>query len=243
MFTCGPALITGQAIIGDPYYANRSLGLHFDGSNESITFTDNSPSPKTPTVNGNAQISTAQSKFGGASGLFDGVGDFLSYSSNADYDFGSGDFVFSTWYRPATNTVDCCLAALWNPTTALGTDAAWGIFHYGAALTGRMQCVIYSGNDAYTVAGLSALSVNTWQHIEFGRSSGTLYFAIGGIIQGTRSAAVGINAPGSRSLRIASLCAGLPYEMNGYLDDLLIYKGIGPHTSNFTPPAGPFSDS
>ena len=46
--------------------------LACDGSNGSTTFTDSSPSPKTVSVFGNAQVSTAQSKFGGASAAFDG---------------------------------------------------------------------------------------------------------------------------------------------------------------------------
>ena len=62
----------------DPYWNNVSLLLPMTGTNGSTTFTDYSPTPKTITANGNAQISTAQSKFGNGSGYFDGSGDFLS---------------------------------------------------------------------------------------------------------------------------------------------------------------------
>jgi hypothetical protein len=48
-------------------FGSVSLLLHGNGTNGSTTITDNSPSPKTVTAVGNAQISTAQSKFGGAS--------------------------------------------------------------------------------------------------------------------------------------------------------------------------------
>jgi len=44
------------------------LMLHCDGTNASTTFTDSEITPKTVTANGSAKISTAQSKFGGASG-------------------------------------------------------------------------------------------------------------------------------------------------------------------------------
>jgi hypothetical protein len=51
----------------DPNFANVSLLLYGNGINGSTSITDNSPSPKTVTAVGNAQISTAkQSKFGGA---------------------------------------------------------------------------------------------------------------------------------------------------------------------------------
>ena len=70
-----------------------------DGTNGSTTFTDSEPNPtKTITVNGNAQISTSVSKFGGASGAFDGSGDYLnSASTSTDFAPGSSDFTFHTW--------------------------------------------------------------------------------------------------------------------------------------------------
>ena len=49
--------------------------LHMDGADGSTTFIDESG--KTWTRAGNAQIDTSQYKFGGASGLFDGSGDWV----------------------------------------------------------------------------------------------------------------------------------------------------------------------
>ena len=46
---------------------NTVLLLHGDGTNGSTIFTDSSSYPKAVTASGNAQISTAQSRFGGAS--------------------------------------------------------------------------------------------------------------------------------------------------------------------------------
>jgi hypothetical protein len=66
-------LITpGQPVPVDLNRSNVSLLLHGNGTNGSTTITDNSPSPKTVTAVGNAQISTAQSKYGGGSIAFDG---------------------------------------------------------------------------------------------------------------------------------------------------------------------------
>jgi hypothetical protein len=62
--------------------------LHFDGDNASTTFLDESG--KTWTRYGDAQISTAQNKFGPSSGLFDGTGDYITTPQNADFDFGDG---------------------------------------------------------------------------------------------------------------------------------------------------------
>jgi hypothetical protein len=86
----------------DPYFSNVSLLLHGDGTNGSTTIVDSSASPKTLTAFGNAQISTAQSKFGGSSIAFDGTGDYLSISSSNDLTLGTSDFTLETWARLAT---------------------------------------------------------------------------------------------------------------------------------------------
>lgn len=70
-YASGVGLFSGlalaQIIDGDPSYNNVSLLLHGDGSNNSTTFTDNSPRPKTPTIVGQVVVSTSKSRFGGAS--------------------------------------------------------------------------------------------------------------------------------------------------------------------------------
>ena len=63
----------GAFIAGDTYYNSCSALLHFSGSNSSTTFIDNSPNAFSITSNNGAAISTAQSKFGGSSGYFDGI--------------------------------------------------------------------------------------------------------------------------------------------------------------------------
>ena len=87
------------------------LLLHFDGTDGSTTFVDSSPSGKTVTAVGNAQIDTAQYKFGGASGLFDGNGDYLSVPDSDDWYFGTGDFTIDAWARFANANVCHCICA------------------------------------------------------------------------------------------------------------------------------------
>ena len=53
---------------GDPFYSAVSLLLSMDGTNGSTTFTDSSLNAIAVTAVGNTQISTTQSKYGGASG-------------------------------------------------------------------------------------------------------------------------------------------------------------------------------
>jgi len=72
----------------DPYFTRTTLLVPFNGANNSTVFTDYSFNPKTLTAVGNAKIVTAQSKFGGSSGYFDGGGDYLTtplYMTNSTY--------------------------------------------------------------------------------------------------------------------------------------------------------------
>jgi hypothetical protein len=68
------------------------LLLHFNGANGSATFTNSSSNARTVTPSGNAQISTAQSVFGGSSLLLDGSGDYLTIAdATGDFAFGNYD--------------------------------------------------------------------------------------------------------------------------------------------------------
>lgn len=79
--------------------SNTSLLLNF--TNAAII--DNTAKNVLETV-GSAQISTTQSKFGGASLYFDGTGDYLKYLGTVTAGFGSGNFTIEFWINaPSSN--------------------------------------------------------------------------------------------------------------------------------------------
>jgi len=80
---------------------STKLHLECDGVDASTLFVDSGPSAHTVSSNGNAQIDTAESKFGGASGLFDGNGDDLSIPDSADFDFIAtvNDYSLGIWAK------------------------------------------------------------------------------------------------------------------------------------------------
>ena len=90
---------TGAAKLSLRRRENDALLLHFDGADGSTTFTDSSLTPKTRTANGDAQIDTADSKFSGASGLFDGTDDYITTPDSADFVLGSEDFTIDLWFN------------------------------------------------------------------------------------------------------------------------------------------------
>lgn len=97
-----PGIVAGAAVAGgggDPHFSSVSLLLPCNGVDGSTTFIDRSPVGHTVTANGDAQISTAQSMFGGSSAVFDGAGDFLSIPSHSSLQLNAGPFTVEGYFR------------------------------------------------------------------------------------------------------------------------------------------------
>lgn len=236
----------GYLAEGDPSFSNVSLLLHGNGTNGSTTITDSSPSPKIATVTGNAQISTAQSKFGGASIVFDKVDDRISYASNNLFAFETGDFTVEAWiYSRDVSTA--ARGWLQTSTTVGGLQANYnsglsviqGVNGSGNTANGGI-CVAIDGSNFFGSSGSTVVLIaNQWQHIAVTRSSTTCRVFVDGSEVGTRTS--------SANLTGANLVVGGYYNTNflfdGYIDDLRITKGVARYTANFTPPDAPFPDA
>jgi hypothetical protein len=218
---------------------NVSLLLHGDGTNGSTTITDSSPSPKAVTAFGNAQISTAQSKFGGASIAFDGNNDWLSVSAGA-LALESGNFTFECFVR-------------WIGDTAINKTASSNIIDFRTAEpssqfylfilpSAATQAFQYYVDGAVRITSTTAATVNTWRHVAIVKSSNITTMYVDGVSQGTWADST--NYTGTTAIvggRFAAL-SGDQRSLNGYIDELRITKGVARYTANFTPPTAPFPD-
>jgi hypothetical protein len=219
----------------DRFYNQVSLLLHGDGTNGSTTITDSSPSPKAVTAVGNAQISTAQSKFGGSSIAFPGgVTSWLSAPNVTDLALLSDNFTIELWVYFATVNNEFLF---WNSNAA-----AFGGIRLIQIGTADLSLLASTNGSAHTtnVVANSVLSLNSWKHIAASRQGSTLRIFVDGVlaINTTIVGALnngGINNVGGRSV--------FPFSMNGYIDDFRVTKGIARYTANFTPPTAPFPDS
>jgi len=232
-YTPGKLVLRKDSVATDPNvldlnFTNVSLLLHGDGTNGSTTITDSSLTPKTVTAVGNAQISTAQSKFGGSSLLFDGTGDRLTTPSDSAFTFGSDNFTVEAWVyetaRPAFSTIIEIGAHL-------GASGIIFLTNNGGNLAG-----VYSASFfALTPTG----SLAAWNHYAWVRSGNFIQTYVNGV-GGT--AASFTNNLTSTTVTIGSQSGGGPnYDLNGYIDDLRITKGAR-YTAAFTPPTTPFPD-
>ena len=221
---------------GDVYFPQTKLLLPFDGANAATTTSDLSNRNATVTFNGNASISTAQSKFGGSSLYLDGTGDYLTIADTYwNSAISSGDFTIEFWVRLSSTAYQQIFG------TRNGNNG-WNIVHYGAG-NENSQFLFYFRDSAgwqYVNLGHGTRTTpaqNTWYHVAVTRSGSTWKLFLNGTVEDTVTNANSIVDGASNGLGIGSRDphASDSY-VTGYLDDIRITPGIARYTSNFTAP-------
>lgn len=224
----------------DPYWNDVSLLMHMNGTNNSTAFVDNSKNAFTVSAVGDAKISTAQSKFGGDSALFDGTGDYLSIPQSSAFDFGSGDFTIEAWvYATALSG---------NSRTII--TKGWGSNPYGpfvifydniSAITFYASSNNAGWNIASNVAILASPSLNTWHHIAVSRQGFNIRLFGNGNLTNTITTTSALMTNSSITT-IGNSNNGL-YGWAGYIDEMRITKGVSRYNAAFTPPTQQFADT
>lgn len=226
----------------DPSFANVVLLMHFDGTNNAVAFNDVKNHPFT--VNGTPKISTAQSKFGGASAYFDGAGT-ISTPDSDDWNFAAGDFTIEAWvYRTGLDQYVSAIVSHWN--TGSAGDNAWSFVC--EANTAYLAFGITTNGTTSTDAGVSSgvtVPANQWCHVAVSRQSGVLRFFINGVQAGQNTTRNQTIFNSSRPLTVGGISSSSSSgaEWHGYIDDLRITKGVARYTSNFTVPNQAFANS
>jgi hypothetical protein len=211
----------------DPYWANVSLLLRMDGSNGSTTFTDSSSNALTVTANGNAQISTAEAKWGtGALRTTRSEGELL-LPSTALLEL-TGDFTLEFWVNAVQDRGR--LVGLG------GANARIEINQNTTAEVGGNAYKIYIYNSGVELFDNIAIGLvnQTWRHVALTRSGTSLMLFGGGTLYATRTHSGTFTVAG-----VAGRAWGLDY-FDGYIDDFRITKGISRYNATFTPPTSPF---
>ena len=207
------------------------LLLHCNGADASTTFTDSSPAtPHTFTASGNAQIDTAESKFGGASGLFDGTTDFLIGDGSSEFAFGTSDFTIDLWVR--LNTVGAA-KSLYDGRAA-AADVAPLIF-----INTSNQLVYFTAN-ANRITGTTALTTGTWYHVALTRHGNDHRLSLNGVQEGSTYTAAHTYVTFANRPRIGATFDGTQSH-NGWMDELRVSSGVARWTTTFTPPTAEYS--
>jgi hypothetical protein len=193
---------------------------------------------------GNAQISTAQSKFGGSSMSFDGSGDYLQAPNTVNANFGSGDFTIEFWMYASSQAIAPIVHQ-----TSYASNQGWIVWNYdgvNTATSTRKLTLMLNGASFTLTTSSDAYTNNTWTHIAVvkngtGSNNIKIYSNGSQIAAGTYSTALN-NA--TTPFMVGGIINGVSWNgthyYNGYLNDLRITKGYARYTTDFTPPTQAF---
>jgi hypothetical protein len=231
--------------------ANTLLLLHMNGTDASTVFTDDNGvrAQKGITAIGNAQVDTAQSKFSGASALFDGTGDYLIVGNTVDNDLALTGTTWTVEYWARINAHAGQFQATVGIWDSVGsTGSVWYVSTNMFNTTNRMGIEYIHGTNSGSgaISFGSSLSTGVWQHHAYVRNGNTLTAYLDGVSQGTHDMTgrtidiTGFNSSSNTSLKMTiGAMTGGSGAYNGWLDEIRI-SNIARYTTGFTPSTIPF---
>ncbi len=218
----------------DSLWTSVPLMFGFDSRDAVTRFINESDSAAVALPTGNAQIDTAQSKFGNASLLLDGTGDFLTIAHSTLYSVASGDFTVECWFRRNGSSKLHCLAG---KVPAVGSSE-WRWF-----VDASNHVLIQAFNTSVAVINVAGTTninnTGTWYHVAMARQGTTWRVFLDGNLEAsaTESAAPSAN---TQPLLIGRDQSNAARDTNGHIDDFRFTAGTARYTASFTAPSAAF---
>lgn len=217
----------------DASYASVALLLGFESRDANARVINEADTCFAGTSNGNAQIDTAQSKFGAASLLLDGTGDYVSFANNSLFSVSNGDFTVECWVRRNASKLQC--VACKKP---LSNASEWALF-----VNASNQVQGQGFSSSATVINISSTatlsSTSTWYHVAMSRQGSTWRIFLDGNLEASATESAG-TASNSRPLLIGRDEAFPARDFNGWLDEFRFTAGVARYTASFTAPTAAF---
>lgn len=206
--------------------SNTLFCTNCDGVDASTTFIDKSSYARTLSRSA-FEVDTAQSKFGGASGLYTTTSGYLSIPSSTDFDFGTGAFTIDLWLRAPGGDHQILISD--------GGEANWINFYFQPTVLGwRLQ-----GDGGHTLS--HSMSSGTWYHIAFERTGSTCYAYVNGTSIGNFSSSANLSR--ASYAVIWGRSPTTPYigsRTDAWIDEPRISNVSRYGGSNFTPPTAAY---
>lgn len=181
---------------------------------------------------GDAEVYTAQSKWGSSSMYFDGTGDYLTIPDSELFNFGTGNFTVECWLYVQNAASSPWIVGQWNTSAGSDTNSSWVLLINSSNLS---FAAAYNNSISQTSVTTPNIQNNTWYHVAAVRNGSTLSLYLNGSLQQSNTTL------GSSTLNNSSLNVNIGQRQGGtnylvgYIDDLRVTKGIARYTSNFTP--------
>lgn len=206
---------------------------HMNGTDTSTSFPDDSDTAHTITAVSPAQVDTAQSVFGGASGLFDGGTAHLTVPNHTDFEMSGNDWTLDTRMRFTSHTGSSGILAH-------GDNGSNRTLFYWESTTGKLTFnAIIGGSSNLVESDAWTPNDGQWYHLEIDRSGNTIYFFADGVAIGSVAYSTVQNNYSAGNLLIGAqynISFVSANEHDGHLDEFRFSVGTARHTSGFTPP-------
>jgi uncharacterized repeat protein (TIGR01451 family) len=236
--------LTGSSVVPkDPYWSSVAYLMHMDGANNSTAFTD--AKGNGVTRYGTPVISTAQSKFGGASAQFGTTGSAVSLPSFSP----AGSFTIEAWVYIGSNTPASALIDVggianlnWQPQA----------IYYGWPTAGQMNWLASSANTGTDISGSNGIAfgapvMNAWNHFAVVRDAAAQQYNF--YLNGVRTYSLSSSkTPFTSSYRVylgnypsgsASGFSGAGFA--GYMDEVRFTNGVARYSgATYTTPTQAF---
>jgi len=166
---------------------------------------------------------------------FDGTGDYLSFASSSDFEFGTGDFTIECWVKPSTQSNPDGIYQLTSTTGGLSTTYSLTMAHEGSA--GQNKWVMGVGTASEVRSAVMPIAAGAWYHVAHVRSSGVSKLYVDGIEV--------LSASDTNNYSFSNLVIGgyysTSYLWKGNISNFRIVKGTAVYTSPFKPPTEPLT--
>lgn len=216
--------------LNDPYIYQVAFLVNFNGSDTATTYSDEShwSHLHTMTFNGNAQIDTAQYKFGSSSLYLDGTADFVLVGASrsagaipAGYElhFNDGDTI-EAWIRlEATSRNSSIMSA----RSASDTEKQWT---FRVNSSDKLNFFAYSPGDFITVIGTTSLTTGQWYHVAVTRDGDTYEIFLDGVSEGSDTLVADLHDDVVDSVRIGRDPANTSNDFQGWIDSIRWTKRV-----------------
>ena len=233
--------------VGDLYFPQTKLLLPFDGANGATTTNDSSDENRTITLAG-ADISTAQSKFGGSSlSVTNGsVSNMCSWETAVAL---GTSFTVEYWFRRTGSVALYSVAGCGLNTPSHGSGAHSGLllgYHDPGTAASKLLMYASSNGSSWDQASAAQISdfpvLNTWEHRALVRNGANWHYYVNGTRTYTTSAggSAALWTGGSKCNigRVWYGSANAPGALGGNYDDFRITNGVERYSgASFTPPS------
>lgn len=222
----------------NPTFANVKFLSGFEGSDGATTATDESATAATITFNNDAQIDTAQFKFGSSSLLLQGSDDYCTVPHSTGVSMGSNTaFTVEAWVRPNAGALSKAQSLIVNKRDGSSAEEFWF-----ALYDGKPALTTFSGgsNTGQALAD-DVLSADTWYHLVGVRDGSNLRLYVDGVLAGSGTTS-GVEANAGNIL-IGRDGFSTGREFDGWIDEVRITNEVFYEPLGFLPPTAAFPRS